>query len=86
MKPLDLRDMAVLGAIRQAQQPVAVLQLAEIVASPNSGPGIHLSPHSIRRVVGKLRARGLAEHIQQGWMITEQGRALWAAKGTRFTF
>ncbi|WP_405135525.1 hypothetical protein [Nocardia sp. NBC_01388] len=39
----------------------------------------------MRRVVGKLRARGLATTSQHGWILTNQGRALWTAKGRRFT-
>ncbi|MFJ4651108.1 hypothetical protein ACIP5Y_07520 [Nocardia sp. NPDC088792] len=85
MKPLDLEDMAVLAAMRRAQDPVTIDRLADTVAHPPAGPGLHLKPDTIRRVVGKLRARGLATSSPHGWTLTDQGRALWASKGNRFT-
>lgn len=82
--PLDLTDMAVLGALSTADGLDAE-QLARVVADPPSGPGMTLTGDTVHRVLARLGARGLAENTGPSWQLTRRGRALWAAKGSRFT-
>ncbi|MEU6580142.1 hypothetical protein [Nocardia sp. NPDC046763] len=86
MTPLALNDFAVLGALNRAGHPLTVDRVAAAAHLPPSGPGVSLSPDSIRRIMTRLQARGLVENSQDGgWQLTQRGRVLWAAKGKRFT-
>ncbi|MGV9408689.1 hypothetical protein ACWDOP_02145 [Nocardia sp. NPDC003693] len=84
--PLALLDYAVLGAVNAAGTAASVDSLAAMVAAPERGPGLYLSPESVCRIVTRLRARGLVEDCTDGgWRLTHRGRVLWATKGERFT-
>lgn len=86
MTPIALNDFAVLGALHRTPDALSIDQVVTTIANPPVGPGIWLSPDSVRRIITRLHARGLVESVDDGeWRLTRRGRVLWAAKGTRFT-
>lgn len=90
MSPLDLSDLAVLGALHSAGESLSAGEIAGAVAKPESGsPGVYLTISAVCRITLRLRERGLiaptSGGIGQRWNLTERGRVLWATKGSRFT-
>ncbi|AYF76852.1 hypothetical protein D7D52_27000 [Nocardia yunnanensis] len=90
MSPLTLPDLAVLGALHTAGESLSAGAIAAAVAKPaSSSPGMHLTISAVSRITARLRARDLISAtgggIGQRWYLTERGRVLWAAKGSRFT-
>ncbi|MEU6587258.1 hypothetical protein [Nocardia sp. NPDC046763] len=82
--PLAMADYAVIGALNVAGGALTVDGVAAAVSLPSSGPGMSLSHDSVRRIVTRLEARGLAENGSGGWQLTRRGRVLWDTKGKRF--
>ncbi|WP_405495107.1 hypothetical protein [Nocardia sp. NBC_00511] len=44
-----------------------------------------MTEDSVRRVLTRLEARGIAENASASWQLTARGRALWASKGGSYT-
>lgn len=84
LTPLNLTDFAVVAALH-AGEGADIGRVARAVAAPPSGPGVRLTEDSVRRVLTRLEARGIAENASASWQLTARGRALWASKGGSYT-
>ncbi|MFF2550730.1 hypothetical protein ACFVUS_07000 [Nocardia sp. NPDC058058] len=54
--PLSMTDYAVLAALSVTAGESAIESVAAATASPARGPGVSLSPDSVRRIMVRLRS------------------------------